>query len=204
MTITAPMDWATFRNDDATPEQVQAYSATLDAVHAFHDALSKAAPDAGMLDQLSADLRRWTDVLTPLAKPEVARLSGRLPALPVRGHLAIPPFIVDHADSEQIVGTVTFGAFFLGGGGAAHGGTILTVFDEVMGVQASVGGRKPARTAYLKTDFRSIVPIDEPIGLRVWFDREEGRKRYLRGEMRVGDTLCAEADALFIELRDAL
>lgn len=203
MAIADPMAWATFRNSAADPEQVQAYSSALDALHAFHDALSKAAPDAGTLDRLADDLRGWTEALTPYEKPELSRLSGRLPSLPVRGHLALPPFIVESADDQQITGTVTFGAFFLGGGGAAHGGAILNILDEVLGVQASAGGRKPARTAYLKTDFRSIVPIETPIRLRAWFEREDGRKRYLRAEMWAGDTLCTETDSLFVELRPA-
>lgn len=201
MTSTDPMAWASFRNDDVVPEQERAYTAALDAVHAFHDALSKSAPDADMLSRLAADLRSWTAELTPLEQPEVSRLSGRMPSLPVRGHLAVPPFVVESADEHEVVGTVTFGAFFLGGGSAAHGGAILNVLDEVLGMQAAAGGRGPSRTAYLKTDFRSLVPIETPIRLRAWFDREEGRKRYLRGEMWVGDTLCNETESLFIALR---
>ena len=35
----------------------------------------------------------------------------------------------------------------------------------------------------------------------VRFDREEGRKRYLTGEIRHGERLCAEAHGLFVVLR---
>lgn len=49
-----------------------------------------------------------------------------------------------------------------------------TTFDNT--AAGPEGDRKPARTAYLKTDFRAIVPI--------------------------GETLCAEADSLFVELRE--
>lgn len=196
-----PMAGAAFLATDAAPEVVAAYSRALDAVHAFHHALAKAVPEPETLDQLADDLHSWADRLAPFAVPETSRLSGRLPALPVRGHLAFPPFIVESADDVEVVGTVTFGAFFLGAGGAAHGGAILNVLDEVLGVQASAGGRRPARTAYLKTDFRSIVPVETPLRVRAWIDREDGRKRYLRGEIWAGDTLCAEAEALFVELR---
>lgn len=191
----------TFFNIDASPEQVQAYSAALAAVHAFHEAMAKSAPDAGTLDRIAAELHGMADALTPWEMPEEARLAGRLSSLPVRGQLALPPFVVESADDHEITGTVTFGAFFLGRGAAAHGGAILNIFDEVMGMQSVAGGRGPGRTAYLKTDFRAIVPIETPIRLRAWFDREDGRKRYLRGEMWVGDTLCAEADALFVGMR---
>lgn len=193
----------TFFNTGVSPEQVQSYSRALDAVHAFHEAMAKAAPDAATLDRVAADLHGLTDALTPWEKPEEARLAGRISSLPVRGQLAVPLFVVESADDHEITGTVTFGAFFLGRGAAAHGGAILNIFDEVMGMQSVAGGRGPGRTAYLKTDFRAIVPIETPIRLRAWFDREEGRKRYLRGEMWSGDTLCAEADALFVGMRPA-
>lgn len=189
-----------FDNPGATPDQVQAYASALDAVHAFHDALACAAPDAKLLDRLAGDLRGWTETLAPLARPETERLSGYLPALPVRGHLAIPPVVVDRAEDDRIEGTLTFGPFFLGGGGAAHGGAILTVFDEVLGVLATAGG-KAARTAYLRSDFRSPVPLGTSVRVRAWVDRVEGRKRFIRGDMWVGETLCAEVDSLFVELR---
>lgn len=195
------MSWMAFDNPSARPEQVAAYTAALGALHAFHDAFSSAAPGVQMLDQLSADLRGWTHALTPMAVPEVDRLSGRIKGLPVRGHLAIPPVVLDVSERDRVEGTVTFGPYFLGGGAAAHGGVIMMVFDEVLGIQASAGGRRAARTAYLRTDFRSVVPIDVPVRVRAWFDREEGRKRYIRGDMSVGDTLCAEVDSLFVELR---
>jgi acyl-coenzyme A thioesterase PaaI-like protein len=190
-----------FYNTAVSAEQVRAYSSALDAVRAFHEALAKSAPDAETLDRLTADLRGWTDALTPWERPEEARLAGRISSLPVRGQLALPPFVVESADDHEITGTVTFGAFFLGRGAAAHGGAILNVFDEVMGMHSVAGGRTPGRTAYLKTDFRAIVPIETPIRLRAWFDREDGRKRFMRGEMWSGDTLCAEADALFVGAR---
>ncbi len=196
------MSWSTFDNLGAGPEQVEAYGAALDALHAFHDALASAAPEPEILDQLAGDLRRWKEVLSPIAVPELERLSGRIQSLPVRGHAGIPPFVVDTSNAQRVEGTVTFGPYFLGGGAAAHGGMIMLMFDEVLGIHSCADGRRAARTAYMKTDFSSIVPIDVPIRLRAWFEREEGRKRYLRGDMWAGDTLCAEVEALFIELRD--
>lgn len=196
------MSWSTFENSAAGPEQVASYSAAVDALHAFHDAWASAAPGAQVLDQITADLRRWTEALTPMAVPEVDRLSGRITSLPVRGHLAVPPVLVDVVTADRVEGTVTFGPFFLGGGGAAHGGTILTVFDEVLGMQASAGGRGAARTAYMRTDFRAVVPIGDPIVVRTRLEREDGRKRYVRGELWAGETLCAETEALFIGLRN--
>jgi hypothetical protein len=35
----------------------------------------------------------------------------------------------------------------------------------------------------------------------VWFESEQGRKRFLRGTVHHGDRLCAEAEGLFVELK---
>lgn len=198
------MSFTAFTNTEATPEQISSYAAALEALHAFKDAFSEAAPDPETLDRLAADLRGWTEALRPSAQQEEAsRLSGRTPVLPARGHAALPPFVVDFADPERVEARVTFGSYFLGAGGAAHGGTIMTVLDEILGIQATVGGRSMTRTAYLKVDFRSVVPINTPVRINTWTVRVEGRKRFLRGELWAGDTLCAEADALFVQLREA-
>lgn len=196
------MSWMPFENTDVSAEQVQSYGEALKALHSFKNAFAEAAPDAKTLDQLTSELHRWTNVLTPMAKPELGRLSGRVPSLPARGHAGMPPFVLDLSDPERVEAQVSFGSYFLGGGGAAHGGTIMTIFDEIMGVQASSGERGIARTAYLKVDFRSTVPLDTPVRVTSWFEQEDGRKRFLRAEMWNGDTLCAEADALFVELRE--
>lgn len=196
------MSWSAFDNPAVGPDQIEAYSAVLDELHAFHDALASAAPGAGMLDQLAGDLRRWKNSLALMEVPELERLSGRIQALPVRGHPALPPFVVDVSNGDRVEGTLTFGPYFLGGGSAVHGGMIMMMFDEVLGIHASSGGRRAARTAYMKTDFRSIVPIGETIRVRAWFEQEEGRKRYVRGDMWAGDVLCAEVEGLFVELRD--
>jgi acyl-coenzyme A thioesterase PaaI-like protein len=112
-----------------------------------------------------------------------------------------PNFIPVAGDLEKVEGTVTFGRYFMGGGGAVHGGAIPLLFDEVLGRLASSGERAPARTAYLHTDFRSITPVGEELAVRAWFVSERGRKRILRAQLTHGDTLCAEAEGLFIALR---
>jgi len=71
----------------------------------------------------------------------------------------------------------------------------------VLGQLANAGDRPPSRTAYLHTDYRSITPIGKDLSVRGWFVSEEGRKRVLRAELKDGDTLCAEAEGLFIALR---
>ena len=54
---------------------------------------------------------------------------------------------------------------------------------------------------YEGTDFRAITPVNAMLDVRAWLASDEGRKRLLRGEIRHGATLCAEAEGLFVALR---
>ena len=76
------------------------------------------------------------------------------------------------------------------------------LFDTVLGLTASVltGGRRQ-RTAYLKINYRHIVPIEKELQFDAGIDRVDGRKIFVSGRLTDGDTLLAEADALFVRLK---
>jgi acyl-coenzyme A thioesterase PaaI-like protein len=177
------------------------YGEMIGALRGFLDAVAAAAPDTATTITLAEDLNGWADRLVEVAVPERKQVFARRLDLPGRGQTMSPNFIPTEGDTQGVRGTVTFGRYFLGGGGAVHGGAIPLLFDEVLGRLASSGTRAPARTAYLHTDFRSITPVGEELSVRAWFVSEQGRKRLLRAELHHGDTLCAEAEGLFIELR---
>jgi acyl-coenzyme A thioesterase PaaI-like protein len=177
------------------------YGDMIDALRAFLDAVAAAAPDTATVVALAESLRGWTDRLAQDAVPERRQLFARRLDLPGRGQTMSPNFVPIVGDTDGVRGTVRFGRYFLGGGGAVHGGAIPLLFDEVLGRLASSGDRAPARTAYLHTDFRSITPVDAELSVRAWFVSERGRKRLLRAELTHGDILCAEAEGLFVELR---
>ncbi len=111
-----------------------------------------------------------------------------------------PELIVEVLDNERFEGTTLIGDYFLGVNGAAHGGIIAYIFDDILGRLSAGLDRAPSRTAYLKTDFRAITPVNERLRVHAWVEQIEGRKRFLRGEILHGDVVCAEADALFVEL----
>jgi acyl-coenzyme A thioesterase PaaI-like protein len=177
------------------------YGEMIAALRDFLNDVAAAAPDRTTTVALTRDLKDWADRLAPSAVPERRQIFARRLDLPGRGQTMSPSFIPIAGDHEKVEGTVTFGRYFLGGGGAVHGGAIPLLFDEVLGRLASSGGRAPARTAYLHTDFRSITPVGVELVVRAWFVSEQGRKRTLRAQVTHGDTLCAEAEGLFIELR---
>jgi acyl-coenzyme A thioesterase PaaI-like protein len=187
---------------DADPaEYGAAYGRLTDALSGFLDDLAEALPDQALVEVLTEDLLAWSGKLQPLAVREQERVFGRRTDQHGRGQSMSPKIVVTGADHDSVSGTVRFGPYFLGGNGAAHGGTIPLMFDEVLGRLAQSGGRPPSRTAYLHTDFRSITPIGPKLALRAWIVSEEGRKRVLRATLHHGDVLCAEAEGLFVALR---
>jgi acyl-coenzyme A thioesterase PaaI-like protein len=147
--------------------------------------------------------RTFTDLAIRLGAHTVdedGQIAGRL-NVPGRAQALVPVIQLDEQDEKHAVGRVTFGRFYLGRNGAAHGGAIPLVFDEVMGRLSNTGGRPPSRTAYLHVNYRSITPIDRELQVTARFEREEGRKRFLSAELHDGGTLCADAEGLFVGLR---
>ena len=102
-----------------------------------------------------------------------------------------------NADVTRVVGEVTFGSAYEGPPGCVHGGYVAAVFDELLGATQSMSGAQ-GMTAHLGVDYRSPTPLGQPLRMEGWLDRRDGRKIYARGAMYSGDTLTAEAEALFI------
>ena len=78
-----------------------------------------------------------------------------------------------------------------------HGGVIAMVFDELLGSLGAllgIGGF----TGTLTIRYLALTPLGQPIRMRSWLDRREGRKTFIHGTMHDGATLCAEAEGIFI------
>ena len=76
------------------------------------------------------------------------------------------------------------------------------LFDTVLGLTSSVlTGGPYQRTAYLKINYRNIVPIEKELQFDAGVDRVDGRKIFVSGRLADGDTLLTEADALFVRLK---
>ncbi len=98
-----------------------------------------------------------------------------------------------------VIGTGTFTEPFEGPPGHIHGGFIAAAFDEVLGMAQSLTGR-PGMTGTLSIKYRSPTPLNTPIVYKGWVDRVEGRKIFTKGQSFNGDTLCAEAEVLFLSM----
>lgn len=177
------------------------YAAMITSLRSFLDHVAAAKADDIALTKLALDLDAWRGKLAPAAVSEREQVFARRFDLPGRGQTMSPPFVVRDADSERVTGTVRYGRYFLGGNGAVHGGAVTLLFDEVFGRLAN-SHRTPSRTAYLKTDYLAVTPVGVEIEVHVWLDRIEGRKRFVRGTLKHGQVVCAEAEGLFVELLD--
>ena len=103
------------------------------------------------------------------------------------------------ADTGRVVGEVTYGAAYEGPPSCVHGGFIAAGFDEVLGFAQALTGR-PGMTARLEVQYRSPTPLHQPLRYEGRIDRVEGRKIFAVGTLHHGDTLCAEAQALFVSM----
>jgi len=177
------------------------YADLITSTRSYLDALAAANMSSEDAGAMAEQLRLLTQRLQQNAVDEDAAPIGTRLDLPGRGHPLLLPFVADEWGASAVRGRVVFGRFHLGGNGAAHGGTLPLLFDEVMGRLNSGGGRTVGRTAYLHVNYRHITPIERELHLEVTLDRVEGRKRFVSGRLRDGGTIVADAEGLFIELR---
>jgi acyl-coenzyme A thioesterase PaaI-like protein len=178
----------------------RAFSAMIEALRTLQDRMAAADPPEELAGQVARQLTELADQLGAYAVPERQQLAGHISQLPGRGQAMAPVIQIEEHSEFSARGHVTFGRFYLGGNGAVHGGAIPLAFDELMGRLANTA-RSPSRTAFLHVNYRHIAPIETRLSIEARFDSESGRKRFLSGRIRDGDTICADAEGLFVALR---
>jgi hypothetical protein len=109
-----------------------------------------------------------------------------------------PPIVLRPHDGA-IRGEGRFGSAYEGAPGCVHGGCLAAAFDELLGFAQSLTGR-PGMTGTLTVRYRSPTPLHADIRFEGRVERVEGRKIYTVGQSFSGDTLTAEADAVFIRI----
>jgi acyl-coenzyme A thioesterase PaaI-like protein len=170
------------------------------AMRALQDgvASTKAPPEvaaeaAAALERAAALLDPYKyDVATDRSWDDIGRGAGTR---------TIGPVLTDVVnDGERLEATVRFTPFYLGGNGAAHGGTLPLLFDEAFARLVNLG-RERSRTAYLRVDYRRVTLLGRAITVEAHVERVDGRKRYVAGSLRDGDVVTAEGTALYVELK---
>jgi hypothetical protein len=183
--------------------------------------LRKTTAPADLLESVHADVAALCERLAPFDHPgpyaqrclDIAREpawdDGETPARffpysPVIGPLnPIAPPVEFELRDREIHAEHVFDAPYNGPPTAVHGGVIALVFDELLGTlgaMSDVGGF----TGTLTIRYRSLTPIGSPIRMRGWIDRTEGRKTFISGTMHHGETLCSEAEGIFVRPKESI
>lgn len=175
------------------------YTALLGELRGFLAAFSTASPDQALTTQLSAELRRWRADLAERAVPASQAPYGQLHGADDHGLAAVPAVEVHREAPGTLDATVRFSRWFVGGGGAVHGGHLATTIDGLMG-RTQLADGWIARTAYLNVSYLALTPVDEPVRAEIRTQRVEGRKHFLHGRLLGGATTYVEAQALFVRV----
>lgn len=199
-----PDSWTTGRGiqpgipytDDGGPD----FGRMIEALRLVQERITTASPPHEVVAETADTLEKLAAALAPFEVGEDRQIAARRIDLPGRGQAMIPVIHIDEWDDQHVEAHVTLGRFYLGAGGAAHGGVLPLIFDETMGRLANTG-RSRSRTAYLHVNYRAITPVGPELRVTARVDRTEGRKRFLAGAIFSGDTLTADAEGLFVELR---
>ncbi|WP_067674638.1 PaaI family thioesterase [Nocardia miyunensis] len=163
-------------------------------------AVSADCPDEVFGEALER-VRQLNDLLEPYRAPELQGPAGRVSKLPGRGSLLMPPWEIVEAGPTGVSMRGEFRRFHLGGNGAAHGGVLPLLFDDLFGALVHYAGRPISRTAFLHVEYRKITPLHTPLKVEGTVDRVEGRKSFVSARLRdESDTLLAECEGLMVQL----
>ena len=188
--------WGIPSSEDGGPD----FARMIEALRLVQERITTASPPHDMVAETADTLEKLAATLAPFEVDEGRQIAAHRIDLPGRGQALVPLMQLDEWDDQHVSARVTLGRFYLGAGGAAHGGVLGLVFDELMGRLANTG-RDRSRTAYLHVNFRAVTPIGPELRVLARVDLIEGRKRFLSGTIHHGDTLTADAEGLFVELR---
>ena len=138
----------------------------------------------------------------PNSSASQSHFSDRSPFYGAMNPLSMPMTMeldTEFGEFGAVSGTAEFTEPFEGPPGHCHGGFIAGAFDEVLGMAQSLTGR-PGMTGKLSITYRSPTPLHTPIRFTGWVDKVDGRKIFTKGTAYNGDTLCAEAEGLFLSM----
>ena len=170
------------------------------ALRRLQDFTAGARPTAAAAGEAARLAAAAADLLSGYQVSEHDQIAGKQPHLPGRAQSLVPAVHYEQADAHRVRAHVTFTRFYLGGGGAVHGGALPLVFDEVLGRLAGASGRSRSRTAYLHVNYRNVTPLDRELQLEAAVERIEGRKTWITASLHDGDILLCDAEGLFVTL----
>jgi acyl-coenzyme A thioesterase PaaI-like protein len=101
---------------------------------------------------------------------------------------------------DGLIGRIVFPRAYEGMPGHAHGGIVMAVFDDLIGMTMGRMLRISAPTVHVETDFRRPIPLDREVTIRTELVAADGRKRTVTATASVDGKIYAEARGLLIVL----
>ena len=125
-------------------------------------------------------------------------LTAVMPYSPVSGKRnPIAPPLRRGKEGTEVHGEAIFSPTYAGPPDSVHGGIIAAVFDEILSMANVISG-KAGFTGTLTIRYHRKTPLNTPIELWGVNERQDGRKQFSRGELRVNGEVTASAEGLFI------
>lgn len=185
-----------------TPAEVgPEYGRLLEALRTLQDLAVSTDPSPEVTALVAKQVEELNEQLKPFEVAEGEAPAGRAIMLPGRGSLLMLPWTIEKFDAEGVRSRGVFRRFHLGGNGAAHGGTLPLLFDDLFGLIQHAYGRPISRTAYLHINYRKITPLNTELVVEGSVDRVEGRKTFISAELKDTDgNLLADCEALMVQL----
>jgi acyl-coenzyme A thioesterase PaaI-like protein len=159
---------------------------------------------------LEAVLARLRDIASPagsaaagIAEPGGDRLLMAVdtnPNVGLHNYVAPPIRLRTGPDPAVLYADVRYRSCHQGPPGCVHGGQIAAFFDELLLSRQTMDGVGGV-TAQLSIRYVRPVPLHTDLVGEARVDRQDGRKRYIRGKLAGPDgVLLAEAEALALPL----
>lgn len=102
------------------------------------------------------------------------------------------------AEDKSIYATVVFDKSKEGGAGILHGGAIAAVLDEAMGVAAYESGQA-GYTVTMTYNYKTHIPLNQPIIIRAWVEKIEGRKVFAMCAATLkNNTVAVDGHGIFV------
>lgn len=163
--------WGIPLSEDGGPD----FGRMIEALRLVQERITTASPPHDVVAGAADTLEKLAAELAPFEVDETRQVAAHRLDLPGRGQAMTPVIHIDEWDEQHVAAHVTLGRFYLGSGGAAHGGVLGLIFDETLGRLANTG-RTRSRTAYLHVNFRRITPTPGAclwnccrVSLNCWF-----------------------------------
>jgi acyl-coenzyme A thioesterase PaaI-like protein len=105
-----------------------------------------------------------------------------------------------HVDGDGLVAVTQIPRTFEGMPGYAHGGILMAIFDDLIGMTIGRLHRLSAPTVHVEVDFRRPVPLRRDVEFRTKLAAVDGRKHSVTAQATIDGELYAEAKGLLVVL----